>query len=100
MKKLEETLLTSNENISPLELRLLAKSIINNKANIRIKCLLDGGSWTDQFLSIMMVTERGLVLNDDVTNKIKSINFIDQVVQFVLDKPFDNYSPNLAYIVR
>ena len=99
MKKLKEILPTSNENISPLELKLLAKSIISHKAKIRIKCLLAGGSWTNQFLSVMMVTERGLVLNDDASDKIKSISFIDQVVQFVLDKPFDNYNSNLAYVV-
>jgi hypothetical protein len=97
--KTRDILPNSNEVISLLELKLLAKSIISKHAKIRIKCLLEGGSWTGQFLSVMMVTEKGLVLSDDSNNKIKSIRFIDQIVQFVIDKPFDSYTPNMAYIV-
>ena len=97
--KPRNTLPNSNEIISLLELKLLAKSIIRKHAKIRIKCLLEGGSWTSQFLSVMMVTEKGLVLNDDSNNKIKSIKFIDQIVQFVIDKPFDSYNPDLAYVI-
>jgi hypothetical protein len=46
-----------------------------------------------------MVTEKGLVLNNDSNNKIQSIEYLDDVVQFVIDKPFDSYNPNLAYTV-
>lgn len=89
----------ANEVISLLELKLLVRSIINKHARIRIKCLTEGGNWTSQFLSVMMVTEKGLVLNDDSNDKISSINFIDQIIQFVIDKPFDSYSPDQAYVV-
>lgn len=91
---------TSPEVISLHELKLLAKSIVNTQAKIRMKCLLEGGSWTSQFFSVMMVTEQGIVLIDDSTDKIKSIKFIDQVVQFVIDKPHDNYNADLAYTVN
>jgi hypothetical protein len=90
----------ANEIISLLELKLLVKSIVNKHANIRIKCLLDGGTWTTDFLSVLMVTEKGLVLNDDSNNKIESIEFLNQVIQFVIDKPFDSYDSNLAYVVH
>ncbi|HEY3405383.1 MAG TPA: hypothetical protein VGK59_18485 [Ohtaekwangia sp.] len=100
MKKLKQLLPISNEIISVQELKLLVASIIHQKAKIRIKCLTDGGVWTTQFFSVMMVTDKGLVLNDEATDKIKSIRFIDQVIQFVLDTPFNNYNSNLAYLVH
>jgi hypothetical protein len=89
----------ANDVISLLELKLLVKSIVTKHAKIRIKCLLEGGTWTSQFLSVMMVTEKGMVLNDDFNNKISSIKFLDQVIQFVIDKPFDSYNSDLAYVV-
>jgi hypothetical protein len=97
--KVKQSLPVANELISLLELKLLMKSIINKHANIRIKCLLDGGAWTNQFFSVSMVTENGLILSDDSNRKIRSIRFLNQVIQFVIDKPFDNYNPNLAYNV-
>ena len=100
MKKTKQIFPTSKEIISLLELKLLAASIIHQKASIRIKCLMEGGAWTSQFLSILMVTDRGLVLNDETTDKIKSISFMDHVVQFAIDRPFDNYHSDLAYPVH
>lgn len=91
---------SANDTISLLELKLLMKSIVSKQAKIRIKCLLEGGTWTSQFLSVMMVTEKGIVLNDDFNNKIKSIKFLHQVIQFIIDKPFDSYVSNLAYVVH
>jgi hypothetical protein len=96
MKSKEMLPLLAGDQISQLELRLLMKSILHEHADIKIKCLLEGGTWTDQFLT---VTEKGLVLNNDSNNKIQSIEYLDDVVQFVIDKPFDSYNPNLAYTV-
>ena len=75
-------------------------SILLQKANIRIKCLFDGTTWSPCYLSVVMVTENGAVLKDESRDKIFSISFIQQVIQFVLDKPFDNYYPDQAYTVR
>lgn len=100
MKKTKEIIPTSNEIISLQELKLLVTSIIRGKARIRIKCLMDGGVWAQQFSNIIMLTERGLVLTDDANDKIKSVRFKDHVVQFVLDRPFESYDSNLAYKVR
>lgn len=90
----------STDTVSPLELKFLMNSILLQKANIRIKCLLDGKSWSDRYLSVMMVTERGAILKDESRDKIFSIPFIQQVMQFVLDKPFDSYYSDQAYAVQ
>jgi len=97
--KLRQTFPKASDIISRLELKLLLKSIISHKAKIRIKYLLDGGGWSDCFLSVMMVTEKGIVFNDDSNNKIKSIKFLDQIKQLVIDQPFDGYNSHLAYVV-
>jgi hypothetical protein len=98
--KLKQTFPTASDIISCLELKLLMRSIISNQANIRVKYLLEGGAWSSCFLSVMMVTEKGVVLNDDARNKIMSIKFLDHIKQLVLDKPFDGYNPNFAYVVN
>jgi hypothetical protein len=89
----------ANEMISLLELKLLVKSIVNKHADIRIKCLLEGGTWQEHFFIVLMVTEQGIVLSDETNSKIKSIRFLDAIRQFVIDKPFDSYNSNLAYNV-
>jgi hypothetical protein len=90
----------SVDTVSPLELKFLMNSILLQKANIRIKCLLDGKRWSDRYLSVMVVTEKGAVLKDESRDKIFSIPFIQQVMQFVLDKPFDSYYSDQAYAVQ
>jgi hypothetical protein len=90
----------SIDTVSPLELKFLMDSILLQKANIRIKCLLDGKTWSDRYLAVLMVTEKGVVLKDESRDKIFSIPFIQQVMQFVLDKPFDSYDPDQAYAVQ
>ena len=97
--KLKQTFPKASEIISRLELKLLMKSIISNKAKIKIKFLEEGGRWSSRFLSVLMVTEKGIVFNDDSNNKIKSISFLDQIKQLVIDQPFDGYNSNLAYMV-
>ena len=97
--KLTQTIPLAGEIISRLELKLLMKSIIGHRAKIRIKYLIEGGVWSNCFLSVMMVTEKGIVFNDDANNEIKSLTFLDQITQLVIDQPFDGYISHLAYIV-
>jgi len=97
--KLRQTIPSAGEIISRLELKLLMKSIIGHRAKIRIKYLIEGGAWSDCFLSVMMVTEKGIIFNDDANNEITSLKFLDQITQLVIDQPFDGYISNLAYIV-
>jgi len=98
--KLKQTFPIASEIISRLELKLLMKSIIGHRAKIRIKYLTEEGTWSNCFLSVMMVTEKGIVFNDDANNEIKSLKFLDQITQLVIDQPFDGYISNLAYVVN
>jgi hypothetical protein len=89
----------SADTVSSLELRFLMDSIVSQKANVKIKCLFEGRSWSGPFLSVLMVTEKGAVLKDESSDKILSIPFIDHVMQFVLDRPFDSYNSERTYAV-
>jgi hypothetical protein len=98
--KLKQTFPVASEIISRLELKFLMKSIIGHQAKIRIKYLTEGGRWPQCFLSVMMVTEKGIVFNDDSSKKIKSVRFLDQITQLVIDQPFDGFVSNIAYVVH
>jgi len=98
--KIRETIPIAGEIISRLELKLLMKSIIGHRAKIRIKYLIEGGAWSNSFLSVMMVTEKGIVFNDDANNEIKSLEFLDEITQLVIDQPYDGYISHLAYVVN
>lgn len=52
-----------------------------------------------QVLSVMMITGKGLVLNDDLRDTMESINSLRTIIQFIIDWPLANYSTNLVYLV-
>jgi hypothetical protein len=43
--------------------------------------------------------ELRVVLLDDITNKLSFVRDLSVVIQFELDKPFQNYQPHYHYTV-
>ena len=80
--------------------RLLTRLRDNPQANVclRTRCL--GEMWQPNFMRVLMVTEKGLVLHDEVTSKAVIIPFVRDIVQFEIDKPFEEYQPHFHYTVK
>ncbi len=91
----------ADENeVSVCELRYLLNSILEQHANIRIRYQMRGEVWTNQYMRVLLVTEKGVILNDELTNKITSIQFLGDISQFQLDKPYDSYEFNFQYLLK
>ena len=66
---------------------------------IRTRCL--GEMWHPNFTRVLMLTDRGVViLSDEVQRKPVIIPFVRDIIQFEIDKPFQEYEPHFHYTVK
>ena len=87
------------KTVDILELRRLLVEIREHRPDICIRYRLIGKMWAENFLRIIQVTEDGVLLNDETSNKFIRIPDIAQVIQFELDKPFQQFQPYFHYEV-
>lgn len=100
MKSHTEIAADTDAIVSVLELKFLLRSILEHHANIHIRYLLNGERWTSHFLTILLVTEKGVILNDEQKNKITSVEFLSDISQFELDKTYESYESKSHYIIN
>ena len=82
-----------------IELRKLL-SYLKDQPNTAIRVRLVGKMWMENFARITLVTERGVILNDEGFGKIIQIPDIAEIYQFELDSPFQNFQPYYHYDVE
>ena len=85
--------------ISTLELRRLLFEVKEHRRDICIRYRLLGQMWAVNYLRIINVTEKGVLLNDEISNKFISVPDLHHVIQFELDKPFQSFQPHFHYEV-
>lgn len=56
--------------------------------------------WRPNFLSIVKITEKGVMLSDSITKEFVYVNDLDNVNQFELDGRFREFQPHCHYEVR
>lgn len=81
------------------ELRQLLLSIKNQRRDIYIRFRLLGEMWLAHFMAVILVTDVGVILNNEVANKFVRIRDLSTVVQFELDSPFKRFQPHFHYNV-
>ena len=84
--------------ISVLELRRLMVDLSEKRPDICIRFRLLGDLWNVNFVRVMKLTERGVVLMDDLRG-LQSISDLNFVMQFEIDKPFQGFQPYYHYEV-
>jgi hypothetical protein len=82
-----------------LELRRLLFELNEHRPDICLRYRLIGQMWTPNFMRVIHPTEKGVILNDETSNKLNTISDISRLMQFELDKPFQNYQPYFHYDV-
>lgn len=85
--------------ISSLELKRLLVSIVDSKMSISFRYRLLGEMWQPNFIRVLKVTEKGVLLNDDIKNKLIAIHDLSGIMQFELDQTFQNFLPHFHYEV-
>lgn len=99
MARSEAILAGSNNLISVIELKRLLIDLKEKKPSASIRFRLLGELWATSFMSILAVTERGVLLRDEVSNRFSAISNLADVIQFEIDEPFQGYRPYNHYDV-
>lgn len=84
-------------DISVLELRRLLIDLRDKRPDICFRCRLIGEMWLLHFMRIVVVNERSVILNDEVSNKLLTIRELNHIMQFEIDHRFQNFQPYFHY---
>ena len=87
------------KKVAVLELRRLLVELKEHRPDICVRYRMIGQMWAQNFLRVVHVTDEGVLLNDETSNKLITIPNLSQVIQFELDKAFQLYQPYFHYEV-
>lgn len=87
------------KKVAVLELRRLLLELKEHRPDICFRYRLIGQMWAQNFLRVVHVTNQGVLLNDETSNKMITIPELSQLMQFEIDKPFQNFLPHYHYDV-
>jgi hypothetical protein len=85
--------------ISELELRRLLIELKEKRPDICVRYRLLGEMWAQHFMRVLQVTEKGVMLNDEASNKLVIVTNLANIMQFELDNRFQNFQPFFHYEV-
>ena len=85
--------------ISILELKRLLVLLAENVQSVCIRYRMVGKMWEPNFFRVVQVTDKGLFLKDESTNRTISIPDIRMIIQFELDGCVHTFQPNYHYNV-
>ena len=91
---------TLESPISVLELRRLLYTITDNGLDSCFRYRLLGEMWQPNFLRVIEVSEKGVLLNDETVNTIKCLPDLSQIMQFEIDVAVHNFVPHNHYDVE
>lgn len=94
-----EVLKNTKTFITVLELRRLITELRDKRRDICIRFRLIGEMWKPNFLRIIDITDHGLVVNDEVDNKLYFLRDLSLVMQFEIDARFQGFEPHFHYDV-
>jgi hypothetical protein len=86
-------------NISVLELTRLLIDLSDKRPDICIRFRLIGEMWFTHFMRIVLVSNGGVVLNNEVSSELVAVRDVTQVMQFEIDHRFQNFRPYFHYNV-
>lgn len=93
-------IMTKNNVVSVLQLRRLLHALIDSRPDICIRFRLIGEMWQTNHLRVIQMRENGVVLNDEGSTKMIFIQNLNNVMQFELDRAFQQYEPHFHYNVE
>ena len=95
----QERMHEATRKVVILELRRVLVELREHRPDICIRYRLLGQMWVPNFHRVIQVTEEGVILNDETSERVVSIRSLAQFMQFELDKPFQLYQPYFHYDV-
>jgi hypothetical protein len=90
---------TNVTSVTVLELKRLLIDLKAHQPNTCIRIRLLGEMWFPKFMNVVLVTEKGIVLNDESSTKLRAIPTLAAIVQFEIDQRYQMYQPHFHYDV-
>lgn len=91
--------MTKTNQVPVLALKRLLHELKDLRPDIRVRFRLIGEMWQTNHLTILSLTEKGVVLNDERLNKLIFVQDLSNIMQFELDHSFQEYQPHFHYNV-
>jgi hypothetical protein len=88
-----------NNLITVLELRQLLHQLKDLRPDIGIRFRLMGEMWQPHHLGVMKVSEKGVMLNHKSVKALVIVTDLNNVMQFDIDHPFQQFRPHFHYNV-
>lgn len=86
-----------SKKVVVLALKRLLVELKEHRPDICFRYRLIGQMWVNNFLRVIRVTDHGVLLNDETSNRFVTIVNLSQIMQFEIDKPFQLYQPYFHY---
>jgi hypothetical protein len=83
--------------ISIVELKRLLVTIADYNLPVCFRYRMLGEMWQPNFTRVVKVTEKGVILNDDVKNKTVVVSDLTSMMQFEIDGRLHHYEPHFHY---
>jgi hypothetical protein len=90
----------TKSSVEVLELRRLLYEIQERNSHVCIRLRMMGAMWFPHFMSIIAVTEKGVLLRDEVSSHLVVIQNLKNVIQFEIDNQLHNFQPHFHYDVK
>jgi len=87
----------SHNLISAVELRRLLVDLNEKRPDIGVRIRILGKMWRENFMKITLVTEKGVILNDEISTQMINIHNLNDIIQFEIDNGFQNYPPHFHF---
>lgn len=85
-----------NTKLSNVALKQYLIDIKEHGPNVCVRFRLIGEMWQQHHVRVVAVTENRVLINDEFTNKLISID-MNHVVQFEVDNKYKTLQPNFHY---
>lgn len=89
----------AGKRVTVLELKRLLVELKEHRPDICIRYRLLGQMWARNFMRVVLVNDQGVVLSDQTSNQLITLQTLSQIMQFELDKPFQLFQPYFHYDV-
>jgi hypothetical protein len=87
----------NNRNVSILQVRKLLQALKNLQPDVLCRPRLMAELWQPVFLQIAKLTELGVVFRDPSTGQLTEVRDLNNIMQFELNSPFQQYLPYFHY---
>jgi hypothetical protein len=92
--------MAESAEVSVLELKRLLIELVDKRPDICVRFRLLGEMWFSYFMRIILVTDTGVILNNEVAHKVVPVKDLKTVMQFEIDRRFQNFRPHFHYNVK